>query len=128
MNEKTISKICIIGLVISLCALYLFTLNVHSVHVNIGDIDGEWTGRTVNVSGMVKNLHSYKGHLFFNLDDGSGDVKVVIWEDTLELLEIRGIDVNRIENGVEINIIGYVEIYEGETEVIPIRDQVSILN
>lgn len=128
MNEKSISRICIIGIVISFFALYLFTLNVHSLHVKIGDIDDDWAGRTVNVSGMVKDFHMYKGHIFFNLEDSSGDIKVVLWKDTIELLEIKGVDVNRIRNGAGISIVGYVEIYEGDTEIIPIRDQVSVMD
>ncbi|MCK4335957.1 MAG: exodeoxyribonuclease VII large subunit [Candidatus Aenigmarchaeota archaeon] len=127
MNENILVKISVIGVSVSLVLLYIITSQNLSFHVNIGDIDRSFTGKTVNVTGEITGMFRSKGHVFFDLKDDTGKVKVVIWEDILEFLEINNVNVSEISNGNEINIIGNVQLYRGELEVIPIRGNVNIM-
>lgn len=120
-------KISVIGVSVSLVLLYIITSQNLSFHVNIGDIDRSFTGKTVNVTGEITGMFRSKGHVFFDLKDDTGKVKVVIWEDILEFLEINNVNVSEISNGNKINIIGNVQLYRGELEVIPIRGNVNIM-
>ena len=127
MNEARLAKISFAGAVFGLLILYLLVNQVYSLHVNIGEIDSGYVGKTVNITGVAKDVKTSKGNMFFDIQDGTGEIKVVLWEDALELLELSGIDVNEIKDGNELNIIGNVQLYRGELEIIPIREQVKVL-
>ncbi|NIO22442.1 MAG: exodeoxyribonuclease VII large subunit [Candidatus Aenigmarchaeota archaeon] len=127
MNEVKLTKISFFGVVIGLIAIYFLATQIHSFHVNIGEIDSGYVGRTVNITGRVTDLTTNKGNMFFDLEDKTGKIKVVLWKDTLELLELSGVNINEIGNGEELNIVGNVQLYKGELEVIPIREHVKVL-
>jgi len=122
MNEKKLVMISLPGAFVCLIMLYIVSLNQAYFHVNAGDITGEMVGKVVNVSGEVAGLWENNGHLFFRLEDDSGSVKIVVWRDFRELISEKGL--NEIKNGMELNVIGTVEIYRGELEVIPMRGMI----
>jgi DNA/RNA endonuclease YhcR with UshA esterase domain len=127
MNEAKLAKISFTGVVFGLLILYLLVNHVYSLHVNIGEIDSSYVGRSVNITGSVTGLIMSKGNMFFDLEDNTGKIKVVLWKDTIELLELSGVDANDISNKNVVNIVGNVQLYKGELEVIPIRENVKIL-
>jgi DNA/RNA endonuclease YhcR with UshA esterase domain len=127
MNEVKLTKISFTGVILGLIVLYFLVTQIHSLHVNIGDIDSSYVGRTVNITGVVTSLTRSSGNVFFDLKDDTGRIKVVLWKDTLELLELSGVNTNKIRDENEINIVGNVQLYKGEFEVIPIREHVNIL-
>jgi len=127
MNEAKLAKISFVGVVFGLMILYFLVTQVHSFHVNIGEIDSSHVGRTVNITGKIMGLTRSKGNMFFDLEDETGEIKVVLWKDTLELLELSGVNINEIGDENELNIVGNVQLYKGELEVIPIREHVKVL-
>ena len=127
MNEGVLVKISVIGVSVSLVLLYVITSQNLSFHVNVGDVDKSFIGKTVNVTGEITGMFRSKGHVFFDLKDDTGKIKVVIWEDVLEFLEINNVNISEIRNGNGINIIGNVQLYKGELEIIPIRGNVNIV-
>lgn len=127
MNERNLMKISVIGVSISLVLLYIVTSQVFSSSVKIGEIDKSSIGKIVNITGEITGMFQSKGHVFFDLKDDTGKVKVVLWEDTLEFLDINNVNISEIRNGKSINIIGDVQSYKGELEVIPIRGNVNIM-
>jgi len=127
MNEGTLVKISAIGVSVSLVLLYVITSQIFSSNVKIGEIDRSFIGKTVNITGEVTGMFQSKGHVFFDLKDDTGKIKVVLWEDTLELLEINNVNISEIRDGNTINIIGDVQLYKGELEVMPIRGNVNIM-
>ncbi len=127
MDERNLMKVSVIGVSVSLVLLYIVTSQVFSSSVKIGEIDKSFIGKTVNITGEITGMFQSKGHVFFDLKDDTGKVKVVLWEDTLEFLEINNVNISEISNGRNINIIGDVQSYKGELEVIPIRGNVNIM-
>jgi DNA/RNA endonuclease YhcR with UshA esterase domain len=128
MDDRKIVKLCLIGSVLSIIILYFAALNLDYRSVKVGDITGNLAGNVVNVTGEVSSLYLHKnGHIFFNLKDGEEKVRVVIWESDVEQLEYLGVNITSLENGDRVRIIGTVEMYRGEPEVIPMRAQVSFV-
>ncbi len=127
MNEKVLLKISLTGSILSLIVLYIVVLQITPIPVNISEIKNNWTGKTVNVTGYVTDLRKYKDHLFFNLESNESKIKVVIWNNILQQMEIKGIDISKIENGKKLEIIGRVELYKGSLEIVPSRGEVKIL-
>ena len=127
MNESNFTKISLVGTVAGLFLLYIFFTQVHPIHVNIGDIDSGYLGENVNITGKIVSVRESGGNIFFDLDDGTGKIKVVLWGDTIKLLELHGINASSLKNGKEVNVVGNVQIYRGDLEVIPVRGNVKIL-
>ncbi len=127
MKETNLTFFCIIGLLVCLSMLYVVLNHVNYIHVNIGDLDRTFVGSAVNVSGVVTDVKTSNGHVFFDLEDRTGSVKIVLWEDTVKLLGMKNVNIREMKNGDEVNIIGDVQIYNGELEVIPIRENLKII-
>ncbi len=127
IDDSKLIKLCIAGAVIGIVILYLFAGTITSNPVKLGEINSNNVGNIVSVSGQVSGLSESSGNMFFTLKDYTGEVKVVIWSDTLEELELSGFDVKEIKNDVKLGIVGTVEIYKGGLELIPLRSQIKIL-
>jgi len=128
MNDKQIIRLCLAGSVLSIIAIYFIGLQVGSQSVKVGEITGDFAGRAVNVTGEVANLYFHKnGHIFFNLKDEDSKIRVVVWESVVEQLGHSGVNISQIRNGDRIQIVGNVEIYQGEPEIIPLRAQVRFV-
>ena len=128
MDDAKIIRLCLIGSVLSIIVLYFAVLQVGSMSVKVGEITGNLAGNVVNVTGEVSNLYLHKnGHVFFNLIEGGDKVRVVIWESDVEQLRYSGVDMASVENGDKVQIVGTVEMYQGEPEIIPVRAQVKLV-
>jgi len=128
MDDAKIIRLCLAGFAISMIALYFSALQVGSRSVKVGEITGNLAGNVVNVTGEVSNLYLHRnGHVFFNLKEGADKVRVVIWESDVEQLSYSGVDMASVENGDRVQIVGTVEMYQGEPEIIPVRAQVTII-
>lgn len=127
MNEKALVKVYVIGVFISLILLYLITLQNFYFYVKIGEIDKSFVGKTVNITGMITGIFEHNGNMFFDLKDDTGKIKVVLWKDTIELLNINNVNVSEISNGNTVNIIGNIQLYKGELEIIPIHGNVNLV-
>ena len=127
MNEGRLWKISFVCVVFGLIILYFLVKNPHYFHVNIGDIDSAYVGRIVNITGGITGLTKSGENLFFSVKDKTGEIKVVLWGDTIGLLNLKGMNIDDIENGKTINIIGNIQLYRGELEVIPVRGKVKLL-
>ncbi len=128
MDEKRLTKISLVGSLIGLVALYFVVSAIEANQVSIGEIDQTKVGTQVKASGEIKGFRESKGHFFFTLDDGTGSIKVVIWQDTVEELELSKFDTSRIRNGAKIEIIGEVQLYKSELEIMPIRSQIALID
>jgi len=127
MNEKKLTKISAVGVCISIIALYVVTNQIFSVNVNIGEIDKSFIGKSVNITGTVVDITKNKGNFFVDLEDDTGKIKLILWEDTAELLQSNGIEINEMDKGNIINVVGEVQVYKGELEIIPIRGNLNFL-
>ena len=87
MNEKTLGRISVIGTCIGIVALYIITNQIFSSYVNIGDIDKSFIGKTVNITGEISDLSKTNGNYFMRIRDETGEIKIVLWSDTIELLK-----------------------------------------
>ena len=120
MKEKTLMRISLIGSIVSLIALYILSLQIHYTAHAISDINEGMLGRTVNVSGTITDIRAHKnGHLFLTIRDDTGTIKVVLWETLVDSLKYSGMNISEISRGRRIRIIGDVDIYKGQLEIIP---------
>lgn len=119
MKESFLIRICLIGASVGLIALYFLSLMITPVDVAPSEIRQDLLGRKVVMSGTVRELRQHpNGHIFFELEDESGSSDIVIWEEKAEQLRLSGVDLDRIRNGIILNITGSVELYRGSLQVV----------
>jgi aspartyl/asparaginyl-tRNA synthetase len=126
MNDTHLMKFSLAGAALSVLALYVVSLGLGSVTIGAGDAGPSMAGQIVKVSGEVRDLQFHKnGHIFFSLRDGTGDVRVVLWESDVERLELAGVNASAIRNGMLAEVTGTIEMYRGEAEIVPVRADVK---
>lgn len=81
----------------------------------LGDLSVQDVGQKVRVEGVLRSLRTFSTGVRGILDDSTGSVTVVLWQEVLEDLPERG----SLAPGVILRVVGEVTEYEGELEVIP---------
>ena len=73
-------------------------------------------GQSVLVEGTVTRTRSFGGGMRVFLDDGSGEVMVLLWQNVYERVP-DDVDVTTV--GTRLRVSGRVEEYEGTLEIVP---------
>lgn len=114
MDDKKIMKFCAILVVIGIIGLFVITTFSTPTSLAISSIDENSVGQIVSISGIVTSYYTSNGHVFMDVDDTTGSIKVVMFEDDAEnnpwTYDVRKDD--------EIIINGKIQLYEGELEII----------
>jgi len=126
MNEKQLTMLSITGSIISLIVIYIFVSFFTSGPVKIGEISKEHVGKVVNVTGIIKDMNMKDGNIFFTLSDETDEIKVVLWSDFLKGLEMRGVNIDSLRDGVTVSVVGEVDVHKGYLEIVPTRPSISI--
>ena len=128
MDEGDIIKICLVGSVGGLIILYLSIGMIDPEITDIGDLGREDVNRLVKVCGRINNLKVSKdGHLFFEIMDETGSIRVVIWRDILKHMYMKNVNISRFRNGAKVEMTGSIELYRNEIELIPLRGLVKFM-
>ena len=113
MTDRNLLILCIISSLAGISMIFLADYVAEVPGVSAGSVEA--SGKTVSVGGIVSSRHYTGKHLFFDLKDDTGKVKVVVFENTIEKCKIIP---EKIKNGMEIGVVGKTDTYEGETEII----------
>jgi DNA/RNA endonuclease YhcR with UshA esterase domain len=81
----------------------------------IGELSADDVGQRVIVRGSVIEVDAFSSGVKFTLDDGSGTVILLLWQDVYDALP----DPAALGVGAETWVQGELSEYEGELEVIP---------
>ena len=129
MTENNIITLCGIGSVISIVALYFISLSLVYPATDIGEITGHMTGSVVNITGDVKSIYVHQdGHMFVDMEDDTGEIRVILWKNILDELEMSGLNTTEsIDEGSVLEVTGTVNLYRGTLEIIPIGSMVRII-
>ena len=95
-----------------------------AAEVRIGELSAADVGQLVIVRGGVVEVTPFSSGVKLTLDDGSGAITLLLWQDVYEALP----DSAALGVGAEIEVQGKVSEYEGELEVIPeLAEDVRVL-
>lgn len=76
-------------------------------------------GQTLRVEGEVAALSGFKGGLKAILDDGTGQLVLLLWESVYNALP----EPPKLDVGARVSVLGEIKVYQGELELIPARAQ-----
>jgi len=111
MQEKTLLKIAIISALAGIFLLYLVSDNITIDESSIGNIENEEIGRDVKVMGVVEDVFNGEKISIITISQPS-DMKVILYDNV------------SISEGDYIEVIGEIDEYNGEMEVIGNRVRV----
>ena len=80
----------------------------------IGAIKGDWTDRLVTISGTIAAADSIGTGQRIHIQDGTGEIQVVLWENVL-----GGLAATEFQPGRVITVTGPVCRYRGLIELVP---------
>jgi len=111
MKEQNIIYISLSMVIIGIISLFVISYFLDYKETEIGMIDGSYLGKNVKVAGEVSNFKDYGSIKTFVIKDSTGEIIVAVFTESLE---VEG----------EVQIIGSVEDYKGNIEII--ADQIII--
>jgi DNA/RNA endonuclease YhcR with UshA esterase domain len=81
----------------------------------LGELNAASIGQVVGVEGVLKSLRTFSAGVRGTLDDGTGTVTLLLWQDLYESLP----DPESLAPGAMLRVEGEVNDYRGELEVVP---------
>ncbi|MDI6825733.1 MAG: OB-fold nucleic acid binding domain-containing protein [Candidatus Aenigmarchaeota archaeon] len=109
MKESSLIKLCFVLCLIGIFLLFVINRMYSPTTVKITQIKEGMN--FVSVSGEVKKKFvSEKGTAFLTLKDDTGEIKVVIFKGSM--------DVSNVNVGSKVEVMGEVQKYKGELEII----------
>jgi DNA/RNA endonuclease YhcR with UshA esterase domain len=80
-----------------------------------GELSAVDTGQMAAVEGIITQIHPFSAGVKLTLDDGSGEVTLLLWQDVYELLASG----EALVEGMELRALGEIAEYQGELELVP---------
>lgn len=90
--------------------------------VKVQSITRAKAGQTCVVKGVLGEPDSIKGGVIYPLSDGSGSIKVVLWDRA-----VPGPDRDRLKPGLQVTVSGEVQDYKGSLEIVPPNAQAIVV-
>ncbi|MFH1637010.1 MAG: OB-fold nucleic acid binding domain-containing protein [Candidatus Woesearchaeota archaeon] len=106
MQEKSLLRVAVICSLTGMLLLLLLSDKPSVTGYPINEINRNAIGAKVKIGGLVEELRAVKSVIILNVSDGTGSMKVVVFESEEEFYE-----------GNYVEVIGEVTEYNGEIEV-----------
>ena len=119
ITDDKLLKIALITSLIGLIGLIIFTPTIEVKKVEIQDINRGMIDEEVSIEGVVSDVKSSasKSSYFLTVNDGTGQMSLIIFESQLAQLEDNGIDIESYK-GKKVNVVGTVTQYNSQLELI----------
>lgn len=109
MKESLLIKLCFIFCIIGIITLIVVNKFTSPNRVKVSELEEGMN--FASVLGEINSKYvSRKGTVFLNLKDDTGEIKVVVFKGS--------VDVSDINKGDSVEIMGEVQQYKGELEII----------
>ena len=119
ITDDKLLKIALITSLIGLIGLIIVTPSIEVKKVEIQDINRGMIDEEVSIEGVVSDVKSSasKSSYFLTVNDGTGQMSLIIFESQLAQLEDNGIDIDSYK-GKKVNVVGTVTQYNSQLELI----------
>jgi DNA/RNA endonuclease YhcR with UshA esterase domain len=90
--------------------------------VTIGDVISADVGRTLTLSGTLGEMETFSKGVKFPLDDGTGTIVLLLWQEVYDGI----LDAGLLVAGARIEVVGRIDEYQGELEIVPEAEGVRV--
>ena len=118
MQKNFLVLICFLTSVIGLVLIYIATINLKPVEIEISQITSDLIGRTVSTKGIItqKKVHS-DGHVFLVISDDVSNIQVPIFSSLMNDLKKENITESDFKINENILVTGLVGEYRGQLQI-----------
>lgn len=119
ITDDKLLKIALITSLIGLIGLIIFTPSIEVKKVEIQDINRGMIDEEVGIDCVVSDVKASasKSSYFLTINDGTGQMSLIIFESQLAQLEDNGIDIESYK-GKKVSVVGTVTEYNSQLELI----------
>lgn len=119
ITDDKLLKIALITSLIGLIGLIIFTPSIEVKKVEIQDINRGMIDEEVSIDCVVSDVKAAasKSSYFLTINDGTGQMSLIIFESQLAQLEDNGIAVESYK-GKKVSVVGTVTEYNSQLELI----------
>ncbi len=119
ITDDKLLRIALITSLIGLIGLIIFTPSIEVKKVEIQDINRGMIDEEVSVECVVEDVKASqsKSSYFLTINDGTGQMSLVIFESQLAQINDNGGDVESYK-GKKVNVVGTVTEYNSQLELI----------
>ena len=130
ITDDKLLRIALITSLIGLIGLIIFTPSIEVKKVEIQDINRGMIDEEVSVDCVVEDVKASqsKTSYFLTINDGTGQMSLIIFESQLAQINDNGGDVESYK-GKKVNVVGTVTEYNSQLELIlSSGDSMKIIN
>jgi len=90
--------------------------------VTTGDVISADVGRTLSLSGTLGEMETFSKGVKFPLDDGTGTIVLLLWQEVYDGIPDAGL----LVAGTRVEVVGRIDEYQGELEIVPEAEGVRV--
>lgn len=109
MEETILVRIGIFCSFVGVLTLYMITIYVEPEQVAISEVNQEYLGKFVKVSGKVASIREFKKSKLIEIED----------KDRIYIYVLNELLPEGLEEGMLITVSGKVQEYKGNLEIVP---------
>ncbi|HEY72261.1 MAG: hypothetical protein B6I35_08715 [Anaerolineaceae bacterium 4572_32.2] len=88
----------------------------------IGDVTFADVEQTLRLTGTLGEMETFSAGVKFTLDDSSGAIILLLWQNVYDAIP----DAGQLVAGTRVEVVGQIEEYQGNLEIIPEADGIKI--
>lgn len=130
ITDDKLLRIALVTSLIGIIGLIIFTPSIEVKEVDIKDITRAMIDEKVRVDGVITDIaqSSSKTSYFLTVNDGEGQIQLIIFEKQLAEIESRNLDIESFKNH-KVEVTGTITEYKSELELIlSSGDSLRIIN
>ena len=119
ITDDKLLKIALVTSLIGIIGLLIFTPTIEVKKVKIEDIDRGMIDEEVCIDCVITDIStsSTKSSYFLTVNDGTGQIPLIIFESQLAEIQSNNIDINDFK-GKKVEVTGKITEYNSELELI----------
>ncbi len=130
ITDDKLLRIALITSLIGIIGLIIFTPSVEVKEVDIKDITRSMIDEKVRIDGVITDMaqSSSKSSYFLTINDGEGQIQLIIFEKQLAEIQSRNLDIEDFKNR-KVEVTGTITEYKSNLELIlSSGDSLRIIN
>ena len=130
ITDDKLLKIALVTSLIGIIGLIIFTPTIEVKEMDIKDINRGMIDEEVKIDGIIQDISqsNSKSSYFLTINDGTGQMQLIIFETQAAELQENHLDLNDFKNR-KVEVVGKITEYKSELELIlSSKDSLKIIS
>ena len=130
ITDDKLLKIALVTSLIGIIGLIIFTPTIEVKEMDIKDINRGMIDEEVKIDGIIQDISqsNSKSSYFLTINDGTGQMQLIIFETQAAELQENHLDLNDFKNR-KVEVVGKITEYKSQLELIlSSKDSLKIIS